>query len=78
MHLLPSLRSWLTPRCLDSDVRVGTALLNFMKTLSPIPSNFIARPMIPLIEAVALKIVAVANVDRDVHEPTYRALIAAC
>jgi hypothetical protein len=53
-------------------------MLNFMKTLSPIPSNFIAPPMIPFIEAVALKIVAVANVDRAVHEPTYRALIAAC
>jgi hypothetical protein len=47
-----------------------------MKTSAPIPNTFVARPMIPLIEAAARKLHAVAKVNRDVHIAVYNTLIA--
>ncbi len=59
--------------------RVRTVWLEHMRTLAPIiDTKFIntARPLIPLIEAAALKLVALANMNRTVHAPTYNRLIA--
>jgi hypothetical protein len=36
----------------------------------------VARPMVPLIEAAARKLVSLANMNRTVHAPTYNVLIA--
>lgn len=36
-----------------------------------------ARSLVPLIEAAALKLVGLANMNRTVHLPTYNRLIAA-
>ena len=47
-----------------------------MKTNAPIPNTFVARPMIPLIESAARKLLAVAKVNRDVHSTLYNTLIA--
>ncbi len=50
-----------------------------MRLLTPISdAKFIsaARPLVPLIEAAALKLVVVINMNRTVHAPTYNILIA--
>jgi hypothetical protein len=50
-----------------------------MRTLAPIDnSKFIstARPLIPLIEAAAAKLLGLAAMNRTVHTPTYNRLIA--
>ncbi len=61
---------------MSSSARVGTVWLNFMKTAAPIPPTFVARPMAPLIESAARKLLAVAAVNRDVHAAIYNTLIA--
>ncbi len=64
---------------LSSALRVSTAWTEHMRTLTPISdAKFIsaARPLVPLIEAAALKLVAVVNMNRTVHTPTYNVLIA--
>jgi hypothetical protein len=50
-----------------------------MRNLEPIPeTKFIstARPVIPRIHAAALKLVALANMNRTVHTTTYNNIIA--
>jgi hypothetical protein len=50
-----------------------------MRALAPIPdAKFIsaARPLVPLIEAAALKLVTLINMNRVVHTQTYNVLIA--
>ena len=51
-----------------------------MYNLTPIAeTQFInaARSLIPSIEAAALKLAALANMNRMVHTPTYNSVIAA-
>ena len=50
-----------------------------MRKLEPIvDSKFIgaARSLVPSIEAAALKLVALTNMNRTIHTPTYNRLIA--
>lgn len=61
-----------------SGLRVRTAWFDHMRTLAPIDAvKFIstARPLIPLIEAAAVKLLALTAVNRTVHTPTYNRLI---
>jgi hypothetical protein len=37
----------------------------------------VARPLIPLVEALATKLSSLANINRTIHTPTYNRLIAA-
>ena len=68
--------NFITPIC--SGLRVRTAWFDHMCTLAPIDAvKFIstARPLIPLIEAAAVKLLALTAVNRTVHTPTYNRLI---
>jgi hypothetical protein len=60
-------------------LRINTVWLGYMNTLAPISDTAfinVARPLIPSIEAAALKLVALSNMNRAVHTPTYNRLIA--
>ena len=64
---------------LRSALRVGTAWVDFMNNNAPIiHTNFVAalRPLIPLIEAAAGKLMALANMNRTIHLEHYNRLIA--
>ena len=70
---------WANPHHHRSASRVRTAWSDHMRTLAPIvDTKFInaARPMVPLIEAAAVKLVGLANMNRVVHTPIYNRLIA--
>ena len=59
--------------------RISSVWLDYMRTLTPVvDTNFIApaRSLIPSIEAAALKLVNLANMNRTIHTPTYNLLIS--
>jgi hypothetical protein len=60
-------------------MRVSTIWLEYMRSSQPIAdAKFVsaARAVVPLIEAAAGKLTALANMNRTVHLPTYNKLIA--
>jgi hypothetical protein len=63
----------------SSASRIRTVWFDYMRTLNPVvDAKFIgaARSLIPCIEAAALKLVGLTNMNRAVHSPTYNRLIA--
>ena len=67
------------PRHHHSASRISSVWLDYMRTLTPVvDTNFIApaRSLIPSIEAAALKLVNLANMNRTIHTPTYNLLIS--
>ena len=63
----------------NSASRIRSVWLDYMHTLTPVvDTKFIApaRSLIPSIEAAALKLIGVANMNRAIHTPTYNRLIA--